>query len=362
MSVNTMITARDSNGDFCLYGTEFGDLTIHSYEIVPNNYAELCAMMESNTVTIKIQNASAFGVGEKFQIKADISLDDKHDTYVLTDGGWYPLMLLPKNTLVLADKNVIGRMQYRYFLGKKKKNIAEDYFDSVFLSTSDMEFDVTLFALEGNQKQPPTPQMIDEQRRIAEDIMRQALPHINVAIFPGGSNYCHKLSEKLRPQLLKRVSFLQEIAPSINRGITSSVRPELAEKVFETAKKHELKANDIAVILVFLRITMEGKKTAATEVIKENQNYSVEEAYNAAADLMSLEILLNYIHSHVRKNKGMQVAYITKDKGLAKIGALILNQTLRHSDGNTKTLNVSFPFDIFSDDADTQQLAKKYLQ
>lgn len=362
MSVNTMSTSRDSEGDFCLNGTEFGNLTIHSYEIIPNDYTQLCAMIKSNTVTIRLQNASAFELGEKFSTQITITLDDEQDTYALTDGGWYPLLLLPKNTLVLADKNVISRMQYRYFLGKKKKNDAPDYFDSVFLSNSDMEFDVTLFALEGNQKQPPTPAMIDEQRRIAEEIMRHALPHIKVAIFPGGSNYCHTLSEKLRPQMLQRMEFLQKIAPLVNRVMTAKIRTELAETVFETAKKYKLKANDAAVILVFLRITEEGKKTAATEIIKENQNYSFGEAYNAAADLMALEILLNYIHLPERKKKGMQVAFITKDKGLAKVGALILNQSLRHSDGETKTLRVNFPFDFFADETDVRQLVNKYLQ
>lgn len=362
MDVNQMIAGRDSNGNILLDGTERGNLTIHSYNVVPNNYSQLCAMIESNTVTIRLQNASAFEEREQFNIQFDVSLDDEQDTYVLTDGGWFPLMVLPKNTLVLADRNVISAMQYRYFLGKKKKNAEPDYFDSIFLSHSDMEFDVTLFALEGNQKQPPTPLVIDQQYHIAKEIMRHALPHIKLAIFRGGSNYCHTLSDTLRPQMLQRMEFLHEIAPKINREITSKIRKDLAEKVFNSAKKHKLRANDLAVILVFLRITMEGKKTAATEVIKESQIYSLDDAFNTAADLMALEILLNYIHLPELKKNGMQVAYITKDKGIAKIGALILNQIHCHSGGGTRTLTTTFPFNIFSDDDETQQLVNEYLQ
>lgn len=362
MSRVGMEAGRDGDGNIFVKETELGNLTINSYEIVPNSYAELCAMMESNTVTIRLNNASAFEVRDAINIEFDITYDDKQDCYVLTNGGWHPLSLLPKNTLVLADKNIISRMQYRYFLGVKKEGIGPDYFDSVFLHNNKMVFDVTLFALEGNQKKPPTASMIDEQIKIAERIIRNALPDIEVAIFPGGSRYCHTLSEKMRPQMLKRMDFLLEIAPLINREVTSKIRKSLAEKVFDTAKKHKLNATDFAVILVFLRVTMVGKKTAATEVIKESQNYSIEDAYNTAADLMALEILINYIHLHERIKKGMNVVYITKDKGIAKIGALILNHSNRHSDGETKTLSVSFPLYIFANDEETQQLVKQYLQ
>lgn len=361
MKICRMYTGRDGDGNIIVNGTERGNLTIHSYDIVPNNYAELCSMMESNTVTVRLRNASAFEEREKFNIQFDLTHDDKQETYVLTDGGWYPLMLLPKNTLVLADKNIISRMQYRYFLGKKKNNVGLDYFDSVFLNNSGMIFDVTLFALEGNKKQPPTPSLIDEQRKIAEEIMRHALPDIELAFYPGGSKYSHKLHEMLRPLILQRMAFLQEIAPSLNRGITSRIRKELAAKVFETAKKHKLNPTDIAVVLVFLRITMKGKKTAATQVIKESQNYSLENAYNTVADLMALEIMINYINHPMRKQKGTNIAYITKDKGIAKIGALILNHTHNHSDGNTKTVTSSFPPDIFAEEVDVQQLIKEYL-
>lgn len=50
MTANRMVAGRDSNGNILVDGTEYGDLTIHSYDIVPNNYTQLCSMMDSNIV------------------------------------------------------------------------------------------------------------------------------------------------------------------------------------------------------------------------------------------------------------------------------------------------------------------------
>lgn len=89
-----------------------------------------------------------------------------------------------------------------------------------------------------------------------------------------------------------------DIAAGLNRGFTPSKRKEYVPFIFSKAKENGLKNTDIAVLLAFLRITMLGKKTAATQVIKESQTFRAEDGYNVACDLMALEVLMNYISFH----------------------------------------------------------------
>lgn len=153
-----------------------------------------------------------------------------------------------------------------------------------------------------------------------------------------------------------------DVAAGLNREFTPGKRKEYIPFKLSKAKGNGLNNTDIAVLLALLRITMSGKKTAATQVIKESQTCGMEDGYNVACDLMALEVLMNYISFHKKKKSAYIPCFITKDKGLAQIAALMMNIKSQTSDGVKASVTITLPLDIFSDEREVQEMIMQYLQ
>lgn len=362
MDILANSVSRDQNGNIIIQADDGSELVVYAFSVMPNDYHSLCEMMKTNTVEVKLYNVKAEGIFDSFRLKMKMMALSKQDAYLIVEGGWIPFSLIDKNALLLADRNVISRMQYRYSLGVLKKDISPDYYDAIFLYPVNIEVDISLFSLESNEKKIPDKTIIDSQIKIAKDILHYSLPGLKRAVFPGVDNYFHSLFERLKPRLKQRMNFFKDVAAALNRGFTPETRKEVIPFIFQKADENGLTKTDIAVMLAFLRITMAGKKTPATEVIKESQTFGEEEGYNVACDLMALEVLMNYISFHKKMKSDYIPCFITKDKGLAKIAALFMNVNSYTSDGERATVTVTLPLDIFSDDTEVQKMIAEYLQ
>ncbi len=363
-------TGRDELGHIILYNDKGDEFVITHFDIRPNNYNDLCHMLQTQEVAVDLYNLTISGIdGKQYTFEVDTNLHFIHKNvtenkfYYLIEGGWIPVAYAKKKTILLLDRNVVSRIQYKYALGKKKQEDEPDYLDSLFLSDMETELDITLFALEGKDMEPPTPEQIDEQLKIAKKILGFALPDLKIATRETGDWYYHELAECTHNIIKKRMAFFGSVASKINREFTQKTRKDIVKSVFEEAEKQELPKLDIAVILVFLRIYMKGKKTPASAVIKEGQSYNERDAYNTACDLRAIEVLINYNNFHAKKSENSEynVAFITEDIGLAKVGALFLNSTKKRSDGERTRMMATFPLDIFSDDDETIKFINEYL-
>ncbi|MEX6373520.1 hypothetical protein AB6F20_13550 [Providencia hangzhouensis] len=103
------------NGKILIDNQEFDGLVIYSYEIIPNNYHDLIQMNESNKITIKLFNVRAKGIDGEFRARLNIDMGSTHNHFLLVKNGWIPCIFMKKNTLLFADRNVISKIQYRYF-------------------------------------------------------------------------------------------------------------------------------------------------------------------------------------------------------------------------------------------------------
>lgn len=352
---------RDDNGNILLSGTEYGDITIISYEIKPNGYEDLERMLDNQKIEVVLSKVCALEIDGCFSLKLNINNLTKQDHFILVEGGWIPCTFLKKNTLLLADRNVISRLQFIYSNGGKKKNKELDYLDSIFLAPMDMTIDISMFAIEANEKKIPTAAVIDGQLEFARNLMQLALPHVEIAEYPTKDRYYHDLAGVLSKDVEKIMNYLVAIAPDINKEFTSNNLNKAVIKIFEKAKDLELPFNSLAVSLALLRVVMRGKKTSATEVIKESQSYTMEDAYNTACDLMAIEVLANMIDIHKKNKSNYNVGFITKDKGLAKIGSLYLNGNTISTNGTRKTLSCNLPMSIFRDEMEARELVESYL-
>lgn len=366
MDNRKMTIGKDADGNLLVGNTVHGDLIITSYDIVPNNYHDLRQMEESKKINIRLLNVIAKDFKEPFSLELIIENDTIDKSFLLVKDGWIPCNFMKKNTLLLADRNIISEIKRRYFINERRGTEDLDYFDSIFLTKNGLLIDLTLWVLEANERQIPSVDTMDRQLSQAKEILKTALPNIEIAEYEEGNKYYHKIANHIKNTLEKRMDFLFKTAPLINKQFTSETRIAIIPEIFKLATDCNISHYDIAVILVFLRINMayeheKDRKNTAQKVTKDSQEYTLENAYNTACDLAAIEWQINLIRKHESANSGFNIAFMTNDKGLAELGSLMLNQKDYSTDGHKITMTISFPMDIFSDSLEALKLIKKYL-
>ncbi len=239
---------------------------------------------------------------------------------------------------------------------KKKVNEEFDSFDNIFLNMN-ICLDLLPFVLEGNAQKLPENEQIDEQYNSAYNDIKLALPELNIATYP--AEYYYKMKNTLAPIINKRIIFLQKIAPKINKQFRDENKEEAVKLVFKAAEEANLKKDDLVVLLALLRIIIKGNKSPAQLVLKDSQNYSKENAYNAIFDLVTIEFLINYdsfYHSTQYKK-----AFITRDKGLSLFSSMFNNIKISSAVKGKLVITSTLPSEIFGNDEKLINLYKKWL-
>jgi len=317
---------------------QYGDLTIKnhvlkSFDIVPNSFLDMQQMNESNKVKVRLFNIQSNTIQKDENIELEMTNLVKNDVFLVVFGGWIPCTFIKRKTILLADRNVVTEITSRYEGGVKKSSKANDSFDSIFLQNKSVSIDISAFVIEANKRKIPTNDMIDQQVASVKGSLKLALPNLEISTYPDGNTYYHNLKDALESGMKKRMAFLQEVTPKLNRNFTEKSRKEAVNIVFKAAKKIQLNKNDIVIILALLRITMIGKKTAAQLVLKDSQSYTEDKAYNAVCDLSAIEVLINMHNFHKKNKSSYNVALMTKDKGLSLFSSIFSNMEINGSDG-----------------------------
>lgn len=134
LNIVAKFIARDDLGNLIITMVDDKEIVIHDFSVMPNDYHSLRAMMETGTADIRLYNVRAIGVQEPFRLELKITYLSDQDTFLIVDGGWIPLSFISRKALLLADRNVISRIQYRYSLGILKRDVPLNDFDAVFYS------------------------------------------------------------------------------------------------------------------------------------------------------------------------------------------------------------------------------------
>ena len=337
-----------------------GKHIIKSFDIVPNLFLDMIKMNETNKVKVQLFDIYSDTIQNDDSLELEMTNFTKDEAFLLVFGGWIPCTFIKQNTILLADRNIVSEIIRRYKNGRKKINEELDSFDNIFLNNNIM-LDISAFVIEGNERKIPTNSMIDEQVSTVTRDIKLALPNLKIAIYPKNNTYYHNIKNFLKPIIEYRMIFLQEIAPKLNKQFTEKSREEAVNLVFKTAKKIKLKKDDIVIILALLRILMKGKKTAAQLLLKDSQTYSEENAYNAAFDLSTIEMLIN-LYTYHEKNTNYNIALITKDKGLSLFNSLFYNTIIGNRADGKMQVKAKIPYSIFSDDEYLLETYQKWLK
>ncbi len=338
-----------------------GEHIIKSFDIVPNSFEDMIQMNKTNKVKVNLFNIQSDTIHKDDNVELEMISFIKNEAFLIVFGGWIPCTYIKQNTILLADRNVVSEIRRRYKNGIKKVNEPLDSFDNIFLNNNiDIMLDISPFVVEGNKQQIPTNKMIDEEIDNAIRDIKSALPNLKIATYPNGNTYYYQFRNKLKPIIEKRIKFLQIIAPKLNKQFTVKSRESTIKIIFETAKEMQVPKDDFIIILVLLRVLMKGKKTAAQLVLKDSQLYSEENAYNAAFDLSTIEMLYGLDEYH-KKNTNYNIALITQDKGLSLFSSLFNNTKITGRSNGKVQIKATIPYVVFSDDENLLEQYKKWL-
>ena len=329
---------------------------VESFDVVPNSFIDMIEMNNTNSVSVKLYNIISNDIEKDDVINMTVSHFVKNDTYLIVMGGWIPCSFISNSTLLLADRNVVSEIIRRYSNGEKQVNEEFDSFDNIFLNMN-IILDLSPFVIEGNAQKLPTNEQIDEQYYSAYNEIKLALPKLQIATYP--TVYYHNIKNALVPIVDKRIIFLQKIASKINKQFKHENKEEAVKLVLQAAEETMLKKNDLVILLALLRIIIKGNKSPAQLVLKDSQNYSKENAYNAVFDLVTIELLINY-HSF-DTDTIYKKAFITRDKGLSLFSSMLNNTKVSDKVDSKLVITSTLPGEIFGNDDKLIDLYKKWL-
>lgn len=342
------------NGNF-----RIGEHIVKSFDIVPNSFEDMIQMNKINKIKVNLFDIQSDTIHNDSIVELEMANFVKSEAFLIVFGGWIPTTFIKPNSILLADRNIVSEIIRRYNNGIKKVNEELDSFDNIFLNNLVM-LDISAFVIEGNERKISTNSMIDNQIADAKKDLKSALPNLVIADYPDGNVYYHRLKNLIKPNIEKRMTFLQNIAPKLNKQFSEKSREQAVDIVFKTAKEMELKRDDFVIMLALLRILMKGKKTAAQLVLKDSQTFTEENAYNVAFDLTTIEMLYGLDEYH-RKSTNYNIALITQDKGLSLFASLFNNTKISGRVDGKVQVKATIPYSVFSDDEDLLKNYEKWL-
>jgi len=233
-------------------------------------------------------------------------------TVSLQRGGWLPsgLAVSRPGVTVLPDRNVVSQIKTRYEGGAVVAP-SRDFLD--MLADLEVRINPLLFAMEGNDRGIPAPALVAAQLEQAVALIGKALPKATLAISEQSLAGALGLIEDTRPGLARKQAFLLEIAPALVSPTSRALLDTRWQEVLEAADRHQVPRNSLVVLAALSAVAVPNSGSPAKKLLKFRPIYTAGDAYNALADLRSLEILINLFALFPYE----RVALFTADRALA---------------------------------------------
>ncbi len=279
-----------------LVDTKLGDKVV-----IPLNW-EHAKVVESSIPEIKLDR---FASGHA-------SLESTYTSRAigLVRGGWLPSGLaVREDMIVLPDRCTISELKGRFRDGVKKNEDDKDFLD--FFEGEGIRINPLLYALEGNLRRNPTPEQIQQQLDEVLAALRSALP--KAELVPGGIGGLQGVIGIVRDtqaSMERKQTFLMRMAPKPQAPTSATKRAQLWDEALNVAQA-SVSASRGSPCLHIGCPGRCGKISPAS--LLASADYSAEAAYNALADLRSLEILMCLLASL----PDQRIMLCTGDKNLA---------------------------------------------
>lgn len=160
-----------------------------------------------------------------------------------------------------------------------------------------------LFAMESNGRNLPTPSVVESQLNEAVSLIGRALPKARLVVGDGSLAAALGILEQSRADFQRKQAFLLEVAPALATPTSFRLM----------ADRQGVRRDSLVVLAVLSSIMVPNSASPAKKLLKFGPGYDDCDAYNALADLRSLEILIN-LYCICPKERP---ALFTADKALA---------------------------------------------
>lgn len=341
-------------GQLCL-SYDKQNIILEKWNINPLGFDDLDNYINGNE-ELKISfydSKSAFNSQVKINpddyLEITMRLPNTFKAYCLVKGGWLPLSLGLKHSKVIADRCFISSLINNFHQGEFKK---EDEFGWLSdFQNLDWTIDITLFAMEANEKQFVDYLAVREQLEEVKIKIRKALPNLKLQEYKGITlhDYAWKLVNDLRDTIQKRQNFLIEANGLMQKPFKNNDQIiETWHKLKKICEKHNLAQKDIILILSALHVVSSNNNRFSifNKVLKFSSGFNRETAYNASFDVNLLEIFINYIVIYKDKN----FVAVTSDKNLALVAAMLENFRHISSNGSETQIKTTIPLEFFKND------------
>lgn len=233
-------------------------------------------------------------------------------TVSLQRGGWLPsgLGVTRRGVTVLPDRNVVAQIKARYD-GGTVVAADRDFLD--MLADLEVRINPLLFAMEGNGRGIRAPSVVEAQLQEAVQLLRKALPKTELVIGDDNLKGALGLIEDSRPGLERRQAFLLDIAPSLDPPTSHRMRNTRWREILEAADRNGVARTALVVLAALSAAAVPNSGSPAKKVLKFRPGYAAGDAYNALADLRSLELMIHLYALFPEERP----ALFTADKALA---------------------------------------------
>lgn len=280
------------------------DTKLNNKVVIPLNWKH-AKVIESNIPEIKLDG---FASGN-----ATIESTYTSKAIGLVKGGWLPSGLaVRQDMIVLPDRCTITELKGRFRDGIKKNEEDKDFLD--FFEGDGIRINPLLYALEGNLRRNPTPDQIRQQLEEVMAALRLALP--KAELVPGdigGLQGVVGIVQDTLASMERKQAFLMRMAPKLLPPTSVSKKAQLWSEILSTAQDCGIPKNSLVVLAALSSISVPMGNSPAKRLLKPSADYSAEDAYNALADLRSLEILMCLFALF----PAQQIMLCTGDKNLA---------------------------------------------
>jgi hypothetical protein len=285
-------------------------------------YADLIEHTLGTPLTMPLRLANAWVVesnleGLALEAQASVSavLNSPYSsrTLGLVRDGWLPSGIAFNDSMVvLPDRCVFTELAGRFRAGEKTKLEDKDFLD--FLTGHPVRINPLLYVLEGNLKKNPDYASIEHQFDVATEIISAALPLAQIV--PSGRGCLEGVRGLIRDgeaSMARKQEFLMCLAPKLRAPIASRRVSDVWDDVLSTAKACGVPARSLVVLAALSVVCVPNGKSPAKGLLKFNvSRYTVEDAYNALADLRSLEVLMHLFAAFPDE----EILLCTEDKDL----------------------------------------------